>query len=437
MDGVTIIVMAIVVLLMLFALGIPVIIAFLICDLIGLALVTGSNGFGMFANSLFNTSTTATLVTIPLFLLVGEILARGRAIETMFDSVDVLVGRLLGRQYVLTIGLATLFGALSGTAMGVAAMLGRSVLPGMRERDYDLRLSTGAIMAGACLAPIIPPSVLVIIIGTLAGVSISGLMVAGILPGLLLAAMFLLYILFRVRNDPALAPVEAKSNSDQAANANVPIAVLRLLPVTLVILSIMGLIVLGIATPSEAAATGVLGAALTVAFYRGLSAQMLRDSLFSAARTAAMVLIIMVASKVFSQLLAFTGATTEITQAVVGLGLSATLMLVLMLVLPFVLCMFVDQIALMMVIIPIYQPLVAQLGFDPIWFWLLFLINITVGGITPPFGYTIFALKGAAEDVELIDLYRAAWPFVGLFLLAIILFAQFPALVTLLPGLIL
>ena len=150
-----------------------------------------------------------------------------------------------------------------------------------------------------------------------------------------------------------------------------------------------------------------------------------------------MVLIIMVASKVFSQLLAFTGATTEITQAVVGLGLSATLMLVLMLVLPFVLCMFVDQIALMMVIIPIYQPLVAQLGFDPIWFWLLFLINITVGGITPPFGYTIFALKGAAEDVELIDLYRAAWPFVGLFLLAIILFAQFPTLVTLLPGLIL
>lgn len=424
---------AIVLLLCLFALGVPVVIAFLLCDLLGLALITGSAGFGMFANSMFNTGTTAALVTIPLFLLVGEILARGRAIEKMFSSVDTLIGHLRGRQYVLTIALATIFGALSGTAMGVAAMLGRSVLPGMRERNYDARLSAGAIMAGACLAPIIPPSVLVIIIGTMAGVSIAGLMVAGILPGLLLAGMFLGYILFRVRRDPSLAPSKEAERLEARSESSVLGALGQLLPVSFVILSIMGLILLGIATPSEAAATGVLGAIITVAIYGGLSFEMLRASFLAAAYTAAMVLVIMVASKIFGQLLAFTGATGAITEGIAGLGLAPGIMLILLLGLPFILCMFIDQIALMMVIIPIYRPIVAQLGFDPIWFWLLFLINITVGGMTPPFGYTIFALKGVVRDMSITEMYQAAWPFVGLFVLAVILFALFPSLVTVLP----
>ena len=433
MSGLTLVVLAIALLLLLFAFGVPVVVAFLLCDLIGLVLITGTPGLGMFANSMFTTGTTAALVTIPLFLLVGEILARGRAIETMFSSVDTLIGRLRGRQYILTIILATIFGALSGTAMGVAAMLGRSVLPGMRARQYDIGLSTGVIMAGASLAPIIPPSVLVIIVGTLAGVSISSLMVAGIFPGLILAAMFLGYILLRVKRNPKLAPQEAAEGLGGLSSASVLGALARILPVSAVIISIMGLIVLGIATPSEAAATGVLGATVTVAIYGGLSVNMLREAFRSAAYTAAMVLIIMVASKIFSQLLAFTGATAEITQAVTGLGFPPGVMLVLMLVLPFVLCMFIDQIALMMVIIPIYRPLVAQLGFDPVWFWLLFLINITVGGITPPFGYTIFALKGAVEDVALSVLFRAAWPFVALFVIGVILFALVPGIVTSLP----
>ncbi|MFT4581734.1 MAG: tripartite ATP-independent transporter DctM subunit [Gammaproteobacteria bacterium] len=433
MSGVALIVVSIVVLLCLFALGVPVLIAFLLCDLTGLFLITGSAGVGMFANSMFNTGTTAALVTIPLFLLVGEILSRGSAIEVMFSSVDTIIGKIRGRQYVLTIVLATIFGALSGTAMGVAAMLGRSVLPGMLSRRYDLRLSSGAIMAGASLAPIIPPSVLVIVIGTLAGVSISNLMVAGILPGLVLASLFLGYILIRVHLNPTLAPTDIQPSDSETKSTSVVGAFIRVLPVGIVILSIMGLIVLGIATPSEAAATGVVGSIITVALYRGLSVQMLRDSFHSAAYTSAMILVIMVASKIFSQLLAFTGATAEITQAIAGLGLPPASMLVLMLALPFVLCMFIDQIALMMVIIPIYRPIITQLGFDPLWFWLLFLINVTVGGMTPPFGYTIFALKGAAQNIPLTELFRAAWPFVALFVLAIVLFACVPSIVTTLP----
>ena len=431
MTGITAVLAALVLLLVLFALGVPVLVAFLLCDIIGIAVITGSKGFGLFANSLYETATTGALVTIPLFLLVGELLLRGRAIDVLFRSVDTLIGRVTGRQYVLTIVLATIFGALSGTAMGVAAMLGRSLLPGISARGYDTRLASGAILAGASLAPIIPPSVLVIIVGTLAGVSISGLLVAGLLPGLLLATLFLGYIFIRVAMNPELAPAPS---TQTATRPGIVMALLSLLPFSLIIVMIMGFILLGIATPSEAAATGVIGAALTAAIYGNFSLAMLWQSLRSAMLTASMILVIMASSKMFSQLLALTGGTGELTRAVVGLDLGPLLMLVMMMALPFLLCMFIDQIALMLVIIPIYKPLLAQLGFDPIWFWLLFLINITIGGITPPFGYTIFALKGAADHVPIADLYRASWPFVGLFLLGLAVLALFPGIVTFLPN---
>ena len=229
-----------------------------------------------------------------------------------------------------------------------------------------------------------------------------------------------------------LAP--SRSEDVPSGSGDALMALLRMLPFGLIIVMIMGFILLGIATPSEAAATGVVGAALTAAIYGNFSLRMVWESLWSSMLTASMILVIMASSKMFSQLLALTGGTGALTQSVVRLDLAPWLMLTVMMALPFVLCMFTDQIALMLVIVPIYKPLIAQLGFDPIWFWLLFLINITVGGMTPPFGYTIFALKGAAAQVPLGDLYRASWPFVGLFLLGMLILAVFPEVVTYLPG---
>ncbi|MBM3606916.1 MAG: TRAP transporter large permease subunit, partial [Alphaproteobacteria bacterium] len=210
LTGIAAVVVAIVVLLGLFALGLPIVIAFLLANIAGVMLLMGPAGFGLFANSLFDTATTIELATIPLFLLVGELLFRGKAVDVLFESVDTLVRRMRGRQYVLTVILSVIFAALSGAAMGVAAMLGRSVLPTMQQRGYDARMSCGAILAGASLAPIIPPSVLAIIIGTLAGVSISGLLIAGVIPGLILSGMFLIYIFGRIMLNPKLAPAEAE-----------------------------------------------------------------------------------------------------------------------------------------------------------------------------------------------------------------------------------
>ena len=419
-----------------FLTGAPIFIAFLIINLAGVLIVLGQPGFGMVANSIFETTNIAAMSAVPLFILMGELLFRSGAIDILFDSVDKLVGKVRGRQYVLCIVLSTIFGALSGAAMGVAAMMARTLYPGMMARNYDSQLSIGSILAGASLAPIIPPSVLVIIIGTLADISIAGLLIAGIIPGLVLSGMFLVYVFARVRINPALAPVSASDAAPQATAWEMVVAVLRVLPFVMIIFFVMGFILMGIATPSESAATGVLGALATAAFYRKLTLKMTSEAVGSAAYITSMILVIMASSKMFSQLLAFTGSTRELTGLITTLGYEPYVMLFLMMLIPFILCMFIDQIALMLVVIPIYQPLLTTLGFDPIWFWLIMLLNVTVGGITPPFGYTMFAFKGSAPQVPLGDIFRATWPFVCIFLLGMTLIAAFPPLATWLPSLL-
>ncbi len=424
------------VLLAAFLTGAPIFIAFLVINIAGVLLVLGQPGFGMVANSIFETTNVAALSAVPLFILMGELLFRSGSIDILFDSVDKLVGKIRGRQYVLCIVLSTIFGALSGAAMGVAAMMARTLYPGMISRNYDSRLSTGAILAGASLAPIIPPSVLVIIIGTLADVSIAGLLIAGVVPGLLLSGMFLIYIFTRVRANPGLAPYGDSDAAPKVSAWQMAVAVARVLPFAIIIFCVMGFILLGIATPSESAATGVLGALLTAAYYRKLNWKMISESVTSAAFITSMILVIMASSKMFSQLLAFTGSTRALTTLIVALDFEPYVMLFIMMLIPFILCMFIDQIALMLVVIPIYQPLLGTLGFDPIWFWLIMLLNVTVGGITPPFGYTMFAFKGSAPHVPLGDIFRATWPFVGIFLVGMVLIAAFPPLATWLPGLL-
>jgi len=427
---------ALLLLLAAFLTGAPLFVAFLVINLAGVAIFLGPAGFGMVANSIFDTANYADLATIPLFVLMAEILFRSGSVDILFDAVDKLVGRMKGRQYVLTISLSTVFGALSGSGMAVAAMLARTLFPTMRNRGYDTKLSIGTMLAGASLAPIIPPSVLAIVIGTLSNTSIAGLLIGGIIPGLLLAGLFLIYTMIRVRLNPDLAPDDGGEVVARVSAVEKLKAVASCLPFALIIFSVMGFIMFGIATPSEAAATGVLASLITAAYYRRLNFSMVIESLGTSAFITSMILLIMASSRMFSQLLAFTGATTELTNLIVSLDWSPMLMLFIMMLIPFIMCMFIDQIALMLVVIPIYQPLLGTLGFDPVWFWLIMLLNVTVGGISPPFGYVIFAFQGAADRVTISEAFRAAWPFVGLFLLGMVALAVFPPLVTFLPSLI-
>ncbi|HBS38988.1 MAG TPA: C4-dicarboxylate ABC transporter permease [Rhodobacteraceae bacterium] len=420
----------------LFLSGTPIFLAFLIAILTGVYFIIGPFGFPMFANSILDTATTTSLASIPLFILMGELLFRSGTMDVLFNSIDKLVGRVRGRQYVLVVVLSAVFGALSGVAMAVAAMLGRAIMPGMVTRGYDRDIAAGLIIAGASLAPIIPPSLLAIIVGSLADVSIAKLLIAGVVPGLLLGGIFLAYVFVRIALKPDLAPANVSSERGEVSSGEMVMALVRILPFAIVIFSVMGFILLGIATPSESAATGVLGAIVTAAIYRNLSFKMIWQSVMAAITVSAMILAIMAMSKMFTQLLAFTGATSQLVDLVANLGYGPLTMLIIMLAVPFLLCMFIDTIAVILLTIPIYQPVVTALEYDPVWFWLLFLINITLGAITPPFGYTLFAFKAVVPDMSISQVYRAIWPFVILFLIGIVVIIAFPAIATWLPELV-
>ncbi len=422
-------------LLILLTIGVPIFVSFLLLNVAGVLAFLGPAGFGLFAASIFTTANISALAAVPLFILMGDILFRSGAMEVLFNSLDRLIGRIRGRQYVLCIVLSAILGALSGAAMAVAGMLGRSLFPSMVGRGYDVRLSVGTILGGASLDPIIPPSVLAIIIATLAQVSTGKLLVAGILPGMLLAGMFLVYVLIRVWMKPGLAPDVAVDVADRNVKSSAFLALLRMLPSSFIFFMVMGLVMFGIATPTEAAATGVLSAIILALYYRRLTWGMLMESLRSAVTVSTLLLLVMCCAVMFSQLLTFAGAPSALAEIVAGLGLSAPSMVFWMLALPFVLFMFLDQIALMLVLVPIYMPILKFYGIDEIWFWTLFLVVATVGGISPPFGYTLFAMKSAAPQVPMSTIYSAAWPFVWIIVLGMLIMALFPSVITFLPSL--
>ncbi|MEQ8295611.1 MAG: TRAP transporter large permease [Nitratireductor sp.] len=421
-----------VMLLVLFATGLPIFLSFLLLNLAALFLLTGSfGGVLLVINSMFDTGTSFSLAAIPLFILLGEILFRSGAVNILFNAVDALIGNIRARLYAVAIVLSTIFGALSGSAMAVAAMMGSSLLPEMRARGYDRDLSIGALLAGSSLAPIIPPSVMAVVLGILSKVSIAALLIAGILPGLLLALAFFVYVVIRGRINPALAPISNRTALPGRERAGL---VARALPFLLIIAAILGFILAGIATPTESAAVGCITAIVICAFFAELDIRKLIACLRSTASITTVITIIMVSSVSFSQVLNMSGATFKLVAAVTELNLPPAVMFVLLQILPFVLCMFIDQIALMIMLVPLYGPIVEALGFDPVWFWTIFLINMSIGGITPPFGYTLFALHGVTRDVPLQAIFRAVIPFIGIFIVVIALLALFPDIILFLPS---
>ena len=427
--------LAIIVLLLLFTAGLPVFVAFVVLNAVGVFWLMGTSGFGMFANSIYNTITQESLMAIPLFILMGEILFRSNAVEILIESIDKMVGNVRGRQYVLVTSLSTIFGALSGSATAVSAMLGRSVMPVMLQRGYNTRLSVSAILGGASLAPIIPPSLLVVMIGSMVDTSIAKLLIAGIVPGILLATMMVAYTFVRILRNPGLEPAGGEV-AKRVKGKEFLLAMARTLPFGFVIFSVMGLILLGIATPNESAATGVIGALIAAALFKKLSFKMFYESVIATCTVSTMIMIIIASSMLFGQLLSFTGATTGLVTVASELQLSHLGTFLVLMAIPFILCMFIDLFAVMLVAIPIYEPILSVHNFDPIWFWTLFLINLTIGSLSPPFGYTIFALKGACPELSMDDVYAGAWPMVWLFVIGMAVMYIFPSIVTFLPSLI-
>lgn len=414
-------------LLVLFLLGIPIYAAFLICNLAALFALIGSSGIGLFVNSIVTTSTSSSLLVLPMFILMGEVLYRANAIDALIDSADKLIGRVRGRQYMLAVVVSTILATLTGAAMGSSAMLSRTIYPTMLARGYDRRMTLGIIIGGACLAPIIPPSVLAILVAMIAQISVKDIFLAGIVPGVLISAMMFCYVIARVYFNPSLAPLE--KDYVRPTRPEVTKAFLNLLPFTLVIGSVIGSIILGIATPNESAVAGVLGSLVVARIFGRLNGDMILGAFRSTTRITTMVMAIMLSSQLFSQLLAFSGAGVAISNFVNSISLSPGMIMLILMAVPFVICMVLDEIAAMLILIPIYTPLLIIFDFDPIWFWTIFLINITLGGIVPPVGYVLFVMQGVIGNIKLTELYYASLPIVGIFVSAMVVLSLFPDLI--------
>lgn len=423
-------------LLAMFASGLPVFACFMILNVVAVIYFIGVNGLGLFVNSMVESTTMEALVAVPMFVLLGELMFRTGGVTILFVALDSLVGAVRGRLYIIAVAVAAFMGAISGSIMASTSVLGRFVYPTMIERGCNRRLAIGTILSGATLDAIIPPSIVGIILATLTNLSIQKFLLAGVGPGILLAGCFMAYAVFRVTLNPQLDSIGAndvaKGSRDPGSRLK---AALPVIPLLFIIFLVLGLVLLGIAQPTEAAAVGVVGAILMSFMFGTFSFRMIGRSLQGAAITTGTVVFIIASSKLFTQLLTYTGAAQGLVDFASGLSVNPWLVYAIMMFMVFILCMFIDQLAVMLIVVPVYMPIVEQFGFDPLWFWMMFLVNILFGGITPPLGYTMFVFKSAAPEVQMSEIYKAVVPMVFVAFIGILIMTFFPRIVTFLPNL--
>ncbi|MEZ5931199.1 MAG: TRAP transporter large permease [Alphaproteobacteria bacterium] len=419
----------------LMALGMPVALAFLASNVVGVYIFMGGlPGIGQLVANATASVTSFILVPVPLFVLMGSLFFHSGLARRVFDALDLCIGNLQGRLAYLTVLNGTIFAALSGSSMANTAMLGSLMVPEMRARGYKTSLAVGPILGCGGLAILIPPSTLAVLLASLGRIDVGALLIAGILPGLLLAVLYAVLIRLHLRLDPKAAPAYsiAKVSAGRKLNA---IAV-NILPMGLVVFAVVGLIILGIATPSEAAAFGVLAVLILALVFKSLTIHSLRQAAMDGVRITGMTFLILIGSSTFSQILAFSGATSGFIALATGLDLTPLAMLLCMLAVLLVLGMVMDQLSMMLLTLPIFIPVAASLGFDLIWFAVIILLALEISLITPPFGLLLFVMLGAApEDVSFGEVVLAGLPYIGSAMIVTLLVVIWPELALFLPGL--
>ena len=412
----------------LMALGMPVALAFLAANIIGAyVFMGGARGIGQLLNNGFGSLTSYALVPIPLFLLMGEIFFHTGLGGRMFNAIDRLLGRLPGRLSYVTVLGGTGFSTLSGSSMGSL------MVPEMTQRGYKKHMSIGPILGTGGLAIIIPPSALAVLLATLAQIDVGKLLIAGIIPGLILAGFYIGLIWFQTKLDPDAAP--PYDVTPITLGQKLILLARDVVPMIGVMVIIVAMMVGGIVTPSEAAAFGALGVLILAAAFRCLTWESVKRSVVGALKVTLMAYLIVFGSATFSQLLAFSGASSGLIDWATGFDVAPTTMLLIMFAVLLVLGCFMEQISMMLLTVPVFFPLAASLDFDLIWFALIMLLALEISFTTPPFGLLLFVMKGVApKDTTMRDIYMAALPFIACSLLLVALLIAFPPLATWLPN---
>jgi tripartite ATP-independent transporter DctM subunit len=419
----------------LMALGMPIALAFLAANIIGAWIfMGGERGVALLLNNGLGALTKFALMPIPLFLLMGEVFFHTGLGKRMFNAIDQLLGKLPGRLSYVTVLGGTGFSTLSGSSMGSTALLGSLMVPEMSARGYKKKMSIGPILGTGGLAIIIPPSALAVLLATLAQIDVGALLIAGVVPGLILAGLYIIAIFVMTRMDPSAAP--AYEVPRLSIGAKLALVMTDVVPMVGLMVVIVTLMIIGFATPSEAAAFGALGAILLSVVFRCFTWEAMKKSIHGALRVTLMAYLIVFGSATFSQILAFSGASRGLIGWATGFDLDPLVMLLVMFGVLLILGMFMEQISIMLLTVPIFFPLAINLGFEPIWFALIMLLALEISFTTPPFGLLLFVMKGVAPpDTTMRDIYVAAIPFIACSLLLVGLLIAFPNLALWLPSL--
>ena len=415
--------------------GMPIAMAFLASNIVAAWLFMGGTlGIAQILNNGFGAMTSFALVPIPMFLLMGDLFYHTGLAARMFNAIDRLMGNVPGRlAYVTVIG-GTGFAALSGSSMGSTALLGSLMVPEMMRRGYSKYLSMGPIMGTGGLAVIIPPSALAVLLATLGRSDVGALLLAGVVPGVLLALLYAALIFGWTVVAPGAAPAYAAQAAPLAEKAR--LVLIDIVPMFAVIVIVIGIMVAGYATPTEAAAVGCLAVMILAGCYRALTWASFRRSVDAALQVTVMAFLIILGSATFSQILAFSGASSGLIAWATHFDVAPLGMVLAMLGIILFLGCFMDQLSMMLLTAPVFFPLAKTLGFDLTWFGLIMLLALEVGYTTPPFGLLLFVMKGVAPSgTTMREIYLAAAPFIACLVLVIALIIAFPPIATWLPAL--
>jgi tripartite ATP-independent transporter DctM subunit len=416
--------------------GMPVAFSFMAINIIGAILFLGGDaGLSQMLRNSAAAVINFSLTPIPLFVLMGEILFHTGLALKVIDGIERLVRQVPGRLAVVAVVAGTVFSAISGSTIATTAMLGSLMLPVMLSRGYNPVMATGPIMAIGAVDMLIPPSALTVLLGSLSGISISKLLIGGVVPGLMLSVAFVAYIIVRAKMNPALAP--ATVIEEKSGWARYELLVLYVLPLVSIFVVVIGAMSGGIATPTESAALGALATMALAVVYRTLSFDALLKSLRGTVGISAMILFIILGATTFSQILSFSGATEGLVSGILGGGLTPFAILAGMMLLLIFLGIFVDQVSMMLITLPVFMPIVQRLGIDLIWFGVLYLICMQLGLLLPPHGLLLMTMKGVApKEVTMAHIFRAVVPYVAMSLVLLVIIIAFPAIATWLPNLL-
>jgi tripartite ATP-independent transporter DctM subunit len=416
--------------------GMPVAFSFIAVNLVGAMLFLGGDaGLHQLVRNSGAAVVNFSLTPIPLFILMGEVLFHTGLSVKVIDGVERLIRQVPGRLAVVAVVAGTVFSAISGSTIATTAMLGSLMLPVMLSRGYHPTMATGPIMAIGAVDMLIPPSALTVLLGSLSGISISKLLIGGVVPGLMLSAAFVGYIILRVKANPALAP--PTPIEERTGWAKYELLVLYVVPLISIFVVVIGAMSGGIATPTESAALGALATMALALIYRALSVAVLFKALRGTVAISGMILFIILGATTFSQILSFSGATEGVVTSIMGQGLSPFAVLAGMMLLLIFLGIFVDQVSMMLITLPVFMPIVQRLDIDLIWFGVLYLICMQLGLLLPPHGLLLMTMKGVAPpQVTMAHIFRAVVPYVGMSLILLVLLIVFPAVATWLPALL-